>query len=188
MYSFDAEKISVSQEGLEENEFPSLLYVKNVTAKVSKVSKRAKYDRVVLTIYPERVQQAREEKARQKAEAKKNSKKGKKEGGEIEEGSEYVKKSETGEENAPETTPAQITGAEDPESLKQKKKPQKKVKALKPYQKLVYYDYPFKVEGCINTIVSSTKSKSVGNIDSKYVNQIIRDSRASNSGAIYYTI
>ena len=54
MYGFDHTKIDMSIEGLKESEFPSFFYVKNVSAKVTKVNRRAKYDRVVITILPEK--------------------------------------------------------------------------------------------------------------------------------------
>lgn len=166
MYTFDPEKISMSLKGLKENEFPSLLYVKNVTANVSKISKRAKYDRVVLTIVPDRLMKHKQE----EEEAFKK--------GEI---------PEVQENNTEEYIPKKITGAEDPSKFK-KPAPKKKARGLKPYQKLIYYDYPFKVEGCINTIVSSTQSKTVGNIESKYINDAIKFNKASSSGALYFNL
>jgi len=70
--------------------------------------------------------------------------------------------------------------------MKPKKQQRKKLKKIDVHQKLVYFDYPFKVEAHVNTIISKFSTHTVGILESKYTNEAIKVNRASSSANIYH--
>jgi len=54
VYPFEASKIVREVVGCKESEFPSFFYVKNVKAYIYKVNRKARYDKCILKIEPER--------------------------------------------------------------------------------------------------------------------------------------
>lgn len=70
--------------------------------------------------------------------------------------------------------------------MKPKKQQKKKLKKIDVHEKLVYFDYPFKVEANVNTIISKFSTQTVGILESKYTNEAIKVNRASSSANIYH--
>lgn len=52
----------------------------------------------------------------------------------------------------------------------------------------MYFDYPFKVEANVNTIISKYSNFTVGLLESKYTNEAIKVGRASSSANIYHNM